>query len=48
MVGKTRVYLACGHPETMDCGCYGRAHAGEALSESERVRVIRENGGVRS
>ena len=22
-------YERCGHPETMDCGCYGRLHAGE-------------------
>lgn len=22
-------YVRCGHPETMACGCYGRAHAGE-------------------
>lgn len=23
-------YIACGHPAEMDCGCYGRDHAGEA------------------
>jgi len=22
-------YVRCGHPETMDCRCYGRLHAGE-------------------
>jgi hypothetical protein len=22
-------YVRCGHPENMDCGCFGRAHAGE-------------------
>lgn len=26
-------YVRCGHPETMRCGCYGRAHEGEACSE---------------
>ena len=24
------VYVECGHPKDMDCGCYGRLHAGEA------------------
>lgn len=23
------VYIRCGHPDEMDCGCYGRAHEGE-------------------
>lgn len=23
------VYIRCGHPEGMDCGCYGRLHEGE-------------------
>jgi hypothetical protein len=22
-------YVACGHPQSMDCGCFGRVHAGE-------------------
>lgn len=22
-------YVACGHPEDMDCGCFSREHAGE-------------------
>jgi hypothetical protein len=22
-------YVRCGHPESMNCGCYGRVHAGE-------------------
>lgn len=22
-------YQRCGHPETMNCGCFGREHAGE-------------------
>ena len=25
-------YVRCGHPETMDCGCYGREHEGEERS----------------
>jgi hypothetical protein len=23
------VYQRCGHPESMDCRCYGKIHAGE-------------------
>ena len=23
------VYARCGHPEAMNCGCFGRLHAGE-------------------
>jgi hypothetical protein len=26
---KNGVYVACNHPESMDCGCFGRNHAGE-------------------
>lgn len=22
-------YVRCGHPENMNCGCYGREHEGE-------------------
>lgn len=25
----------CGHPETMDCQCYGKIHAGEKSESSE-------------
>jgi hypothetical protein len=28
------LYVDCGHPLTMDCGCYGRQHAGEATDAS--------------
>ena len=28
------VYVRCGHPETMDCGCYGRTHEGEKTTEA--------------
>jgi hypothetical protein len=31
------LYVACGHPETMRCGCFGRGHAGEQSLEKERV-----------
>ena len=25
------VYVRCGHPESMDCGCFGKANAGKAV-----------------
>ena len=25
------LYVRCAHPETMDCGCYGKLHAGEPV-----------------
>ena len=25
-------YVRCGHPENMDCGCYGKEHEGEQTS----------------
>lgn len=28
-------YVRCGHPESMDCGCYGRIHEGEEAPESQ-------------
>jgi hypothetical protein len=28
------VYNRCGHPETMDCRCYGKQHAGEHPARS--------------
>jgi hypothetical protein len=34
------VYVDCGHPGNMNCGCYGRMHAGEktkAISNSEFI-----------
>ena len=27
-------YVACGHLLTMNCGCYGRIHAGEQVSNA--------------
>jgi len=26
-------YVDCGHPETMDCGCYGRKHKAELVKQ---------------
>jgi hypothetical protein len=26
---KDGCYVRCGHPEAMNCGCYGRTHEGE-------------------
>ncbi len=26
---KNGLYVRCGHPESMDCRCYGRVHEGE-------------------
>ena len=34
-------YIRCGHPETMDCRCYGKTHSGEA---ADMARVSKENG----
>ncbi len=31
-------YVACAHPTSMKCNCYGRIHAGET-APSERPRV---------
>ncbi len=33
---KDGVYVRCGHPESMKCGCYGRDHAGELSFEREK------------
>lgn len=33
-----RVYVRCGHPEEMECDCYGRIHAGET-AKMESVRI---------
>jgi len=29
------VYVRCGHPESMECGCFGRAHAGEPVNHQQ-------------
>jgi hypothetical protein len=28
-------YVRCGHPESMQCDCYGRKHQGETCVEPE-------------
>ena len=27
-------YVRCGHPEDMNCGCYGRVHEGEETTKT--------------
>lgn len=38
-------YVRCGHPETMQCGCYGREHEGEQApsqrTQAEEVQSLR-------
>ena len=29
------VYVRCGHPETMNCRCYGRTHEGEQTTKTK-------------
>ena len=29
------VYVRCGHPELMECGCFGRIHAGEPVNHQQ-------------
>jgi hypothetical protein len=31
---KDGKYVACGHPGSMNCDCYGRLHAGEPTRET--------------
>lgn len=31
-------YVRCGHPEHMNCGCYGKAHEGEAAQDCPMCR----------
>lgn len=32
------VYVTCGHPSSMNCQCFGRLHAGEAVRPDAEVR----------
>jgi hypothetical protein len=32
-------YLRCGHPEPMNCGCYGREHEGEPCRQIAQRKV---------
>lgn len=35
---KDGLYVRCGHPETMDCRCYGKMHEGEhAPTSNEEI-----------
>jgi len=34
------VYVRCGHPSEMSCGCFGRKHEGEPVPEY----ILREYG----
>ena len=29
---KNGVYIRCGHPDTMNCECYGKIHEGQKVS----------------
>lgn len=31
-------YVRCGHPQSMNCGCYGREHAGEETLAGNELR----------
>ncbi|MCP3678985.1 MAG: hypothetical protein GY782_01290 [Gammaproteobacteria bacterium] len=31
-------YVRCGHPDSMDCGCYGRTHEGEEAVITEHCK----------
>jgi hypothetical protein len=28
---KNGVYIRCGHPDSMDCGCFGKINEGKAV-----------------
>lgn len=30
-------YIACGHPEFMNCDCFGKVHAGEAVKPNANI-----------
>lgn len=40
------VYQRCGHPETMDCGCFGKLHAGQRAPWQAVERAETEHGSV--
>lgn len=31
------VYVSCGHPESMNCNCFGRIHAGESPAANAEI-----------
>lgn len=40
---KDGLYIRCGHPESMPCGCYGRSHEGEGISPQVAVAIESRN-----
>ena len=32
---RNGLYVRCGHPEQMNCGCYGRIHEGEKTNRTQ-------------
>ena len=32
-------YVRCGHPDTMNCGCYGREHEGKYVDPTRRKKM---------
>ena len=39
-------YVRCGHPEDMDCGCYGKEHEGEKTQKKEKEQFKKMIGEV--
>lgn len=37
-------YVRCGHPEAMDCRCYGRAHEGERAAAPDEDSRLEQEG----
>jgi len=46
----TGTYIKCGHPSTMDCGCFGKLHEGEKvtgyLEMNEIFDTVEELAGI--
>ena len=36
---KDGKYIRCGHPESMNCGCYGRKNAGKETATTPRLHA---------
>jgi hypothetical protein len=41
-------YVRCGHPETTNCGCFGREHEGEPVRVSVETLDVFEDSSDRS
>lgn len=37
---KDGVYVRCGHPESLNCSCYGRKHEGEIARVRESAQEV--------